>query len=54
MNEVGQFPAWERIIEYFENSSEELISKIESENNMSYEELLNIETYQLWKILKKM
>jgi hypothetical protein len=54
MTDYDTFPAWEKIVEYFENSRGDPKTRIKSEGNINYEELLNIETYQLWKLLKKM
>ena len=55
MKDLEIYPNWERIAEYFENSVEELSQKPEvNGNKVLFEDLLTIETYQLWKLLKQM
>lgn len=55
MENSETFPAWNRMVEYFENSVDEISTKsVNPDNKIFYEDLLTIETYQLWKLLKKM
>ena len=55
MVNLDEFPDWDGILEYFEVTSSELLTKVANENEkINYEDLLNLETYQLWKLLKKM
>lgn len=55
MESLEIYPNWDRIAEYFENSVEELSKKKEVlDKNVLFEDLLTIETYQLWKLLKQM
>ena len=55
MVDLDEFPDWAKIVDYFENKHREpiLSTPIEA-GNVNYEELLNDEAYQLWKLLKQL
>jgi hypothetical protein len=55
MEGFEHFPDWEEIIEYIESSHTGLgLKNMNNQGKVKYEDLLNLETYQLWKLLKKM
>jgi hypothetical protein len=52
---MDEFPDWARIADYFESKqSEPVLSTPVEAGKTNYEELLNIEAYQLLKLLKQL
>lgn len=52
---IDEFPDWKKIVEYFENS-DPVMTRVRSDilGRPNFEELLNKETYALYKLLKQM